>query len=171
VTQHDPQNAAPKSRRRTAVTVAWAFVIVVVIVLFLGAIATPKFVGVQCRSKQNAAKGLLRTLAVLHDEAAQRVPAGAPVVLDDEAMSALRRREGGSYVVALVRQGELVPVDPTDSQWREQPPSSLPAEVRAAATPDVLGMAIGNIDGDHEIDVWLVRVGGALEVISSDCAR
>lgn len=117
------------------------------------AIAIPNFVRFQARSKQSEAKANLRALYTAA-KAFEAEKGAAPKSLTDLDWhpSGIRR------FTYFLGEDTL--------QATAGGPYELPAGVEPGA--DVLGIAVGNVDNDPELDVWTVDASGRLECVVND---
>ncbi len=166
------QAPAPPLPRKSVPWLAVSLVVAAGIVFFLTALVAPKFVSFPCRAKQSEAKGLLKTLHVLRFEAEKARP-GAPLVLDDGALDALRKRTGAKrYAVATLVGGAWLPIDPGVGVWAAHPLQGVLAQHEGLlAGKDLVGLAVGNLDNDDAVDLWGLTPTGDLLSLASDCSK
>lgn len=162
-----PAQATP---RRKVATLFWAAGIIVVIFVLLAAIATPKFVGFQCRSKQSEAKGNLKALYVAEQ---LYFETGKTYSFDLSRIGFVARGQN-RYLFGFM-QGD------GNTSHLSNPSSPLVARLASGDIGPLLALsivsesgfkafAVGNIDGDETLDVWTISETSQLENLISDCA-
>jgi type IV pilus assembly protein PilA len=161
-----PEQATP---RRKAATLFWAAGIIVVIFFFLAAIATPKFVGFQCRSKQSEAKGNLKALYVAEEAYRE----STKTYSGDLARIGFSARGGRHYLfgfLPITSASQLSDASsPLVGRLKGEEMQRLLA--RAVARPTAFtAFAVANIDSDETLDVWTISQDSVLTNLVSDCA-
>lgn len=168
MTEPTPQ----KSRQRKAAALLWAGGIAAVFFLLLAAIATPKFVSFQCRSKQSEAKGNLKALFVAEEAFFSKNGAYS----DDFTAIGFNARGGNRYVFGLMTMagGHSFKVNNPSSQLAAQLATYNVSALLAGTTAGPSGFkafAVGNIDSDDTLDFWAISEKNQLTNATSDCAE
>jgi type IV pilus assembly protein PilA len=166
------ESSAATSRRKKVAVLVWAGGVLVVIFLLLAAIATPKFVSFQCRSKQSEAKANLKALFVAEEAYFSKLG----MYSEDFETLGFTARGSERYIFGFIAAGA------NDSIKVNNPSSPLAGrlsgrELRRLLTDATGGpntfkaFAVGNIDADDALDIWTISDKNDLTNLLSDCAK
>jgi type IV pilus assembly protein PilA len=184
----------PASRKKKGLSLVWGLVVVVAILSCLGAIATPKFVGFRCKSKQSEAKtnlsGLYTAEKTFYGEhgfyttdlvSLEWKPDGSPTYAYGFASPSEARSEPASLDPSRrttfdprVATGEYAITNmKTLAGHHHDDDDLLQAFAAATATSSsFIAVAIGDIDTDTDgagLDVWTIDEKRNLQVVLNDC--
>ncbi len=150
-----PQELRGKGLAIAAVAIG-SFWLVVAVVGVIAAIAIPSFVGFQTTSRQAEARTNLR--AIYDAEAAYHAEHGRYAA----SFAALDWRPEGVTRYTFFLGDEAVPPPATE-------PAALPPDVATYANRDGFqAAAVGNVDDDPTLDVWVIGDDGWLDNVVDD---
>ena len=189
----------PVSKKKKAFSILTTLLVLFVAVLFLGAIATPKFLKFGCKSKQSEAKtnlsGIFTAQKAFFGEynvyttdlvSAEWVPDGTPIYAYGFAapsttvpeppipgFDATRRTTIDPRVAgskfSLAKMKTLGGRVLTDADIQSLMPTAI------VTSAGFLAVAIGDVDSDsgdeEQLDVWTIDNTRNLNVVSNDCTQ
>jgi type IV pilus assembly protein PilA len=192
-----PDGTPLVSQKKKTLSILWAVGVVVLVLLCLGAMATPKFggFGAKCKSRQSQAKtnlaGLFTSEKAFFGEhgyyttdlvSVDWTPDGSPTYAYGFAVPSERATDPNLPDLDPTRR---TTVDPRVARTAYRL-ENMKAEGGRALTEDdftriapaataseqaFLIVAIGNIDSDETLDIWTLDHGKDLQVLTNDCTR